>query len=60
MAYFDGAPITLHGLTGNLGVVIGVLFTAFLVGFVTVFIYVFARVNSLLERDIPRNFDNDS
>ncbi|QDP41351.1 hypothetical protein [Radiobacillus deserti] len=60
MAYFDGAPITLHGLAGEWGVIIGILFTAILVLFVVVFFYVFARVNEFLERDIPRDFEKET
>ncbi|WP_085522936.1 hypothetical protein [Tuberibacillus sp. Marseille-P3662] len=60
IAYFDGVPINIRGLTGSFfGIFVGILFTALFIFFVVIFIYSFARVNSLLERDIPREFEDN-
>lgn len=58
IAYFDGVPINVQELTGFSGIIIGILFTALFVSFVAAFIYGFAKVNELLERDIPRRFED--
>lgn len=58
-AYFDDAPISIRGLAGSaFGLVVGIIFTAFFLVFVVAFIYWFARTNSLLERDIPRDLED--
>lgn len=60
IAYFSDAPINIWGLSGGaFGIIIGILFTGFFIVFAVVFIYGFARVNSLLERDIPRKFEDN-
>ncbi|MFD2922822.1 hypothetical protein [Halobacillus naozhouensis] len=59
IAYFDGTPINIQGVSGGIfGIIVAILFTSLFIFFVSAFIYGFTRVNALLERDIPREFED--
>ncbi|WP_166242993.1 hypothetical protein [Paenibacillus turpanensis] len=54
MLFFRDAPIYMGSLSGGpLGIVLAILIIGLFLIFVLVFLYLFARVNSALERNVP-------